>query len=89
MEGEWTPFTELSQENLARAVWDSVLSQYQDDGTAGKALSTASSGGVDLNALAQAVLDKLNLNAIPVNIKKVNDSPVAGAGTSGDPWRPE
>lgn len=55
MEGEWTPYTELSPENLARAVWDSVLAQYQDDGTAGKALSTASSGGVDLNALAQAV----------------------------------
>lgn len=55
LEGEWTPFTELSPENLARSVWDSVLSQYQDDGTAGKALSTASSGGVDLNALAAAV----------------------------------
>lgn len=55
MEGEWTPFTELSPEGLAAAVWNSLLSQYQDDGTAGKALSLASSGGVDLNALAQAV----------------------------------
>lgn len=55
MSGEWTPFTELSPEGLARAVWNSVLAQYQTDGTAGKALSTASSGGVDLNALAAAV----------------------------------
>jgi anthranilate phosphoribosyltransferase len=32
-----------------------LVSQYQDDGTMGKALSTASSGGVDINALAAAV----------------------------------
>jgi len=55
MEGEWTPFTELSPEGLANAVWSSLVSQYQDDGTMGKALSTASSGGVDLGALAAAV----------------------------------
>ena len=55
MQGEWTPFTELSPENLAREVWNALLAQYQTDGTAGKALSLASSGGVDLNALASAV----------------------------------
>lgn len=55
LSGEWTPFTELSPEGLANAVWSSLVSQYQDDGTMGKALSTASSGGVDLGALAAAV----------------------------------
>ena len=55
MSGEWTPFTELSPENLARAVWESLLANYQGDGTAGKALAAAGSGGVDYNALAQAV----------------------------------
>ena len=55
LSGEWTPFTELSPEGLANAVWSSLVSQYQDDGTMGKALSTASSGGVDINALAAAV----------------------------------
>lgn len=55
MQGEWTPFTELSPEGLANAVWSSLVSQYQVDGTMGKALGTASSGGVDLNLMAQAV----------------------------------
>ena len=55
MAGEWTPFTELSPEGLAAAVWNSLLANYNTDGSAGKALSTAGSGGVDLEALAQAV----------------------------------
>ena len=53
--GEWTPFTELSPQGLAAAVWNSALAQHQADGTAGRALATASSGGVDLNLLAAAV----------------------------------
>jgi len=55
MEGEWTPFTELSPEGLAAAVWNSLVSQYGDAGTMGNALGLASSGGVDYNLLAQAV----------------------------------
>lgn len=89
MQGEWTPYTELSPESLARAVWSALLAQYPDAGTAGKALSTASSGGVDLDALAQAVLDKLNLNTIPVDVKKMNSANVLGSGTSADKWRGE
>lgn len=55
MAGEWTPFTELSPEGLANAVWSSLAAQYNDAGTMGNKLNTASSGGVDLNALAAAV----------------------------------
>ncbi len=55
MAGEWTPYTELSPENLARAVWDAVAAQYNDAGSMGNKLNTAASGGVDLNALAAAV----------------------------------
>lgn len=55
MQGEWTPFTELSPENLARSVWEAIASEYNDVGTMGNKLNTASSGGVDMNALAQAV----------------------------------
>lgn len=55
MEGSALPYTELSPQTLASAVWDSVLVDYQQDGSAGKSLSTASSGGVDLNLMAQAV----------------------------------
>lgn len=55
MTGSALPYTELSPQSLASAVWDSVLVDYQQDGSAGKSLSTASSGGVDLNLMAQAV----------------------------------
>lgn len=62
MTGGWTPFTELSPENLAREVWNAVASQYNDAGTMGAKLNTASSGGVDLNALAQAVWEYATRN---------------------------
>lgn len=55
MAGEWTPYTELSPENLARSVWEAVAAEYTDSLTMGGKLNTASSGGVDLNALAAAV----------------------------------
>lgn len=55
LSGEWTPFTELSPENLAAAVWDAVATDFNTVGTMGNKLNTASSGGVDLNALALAV----------------------------------
>ena len=37
-----------------------MLANYQNDGSAGKALSAAGSGGVDYNALANAVWTYLN-----------------------------
>jgi hypothetical protein len=55
MSGEWTPFTELSPEGLANAVWNAQLAAHDEAGSAGKALATASSGGVDLGLMAQAV----------------------------------
>lgn len=55
MSGGWTPYTELSPQNLAREVWQAVAAQYTDSTTMGGKLNTASSGGVDLAALAQAV----------------------------------
>jgi hypothetical protein len=88
MAGEWTPFTELSPQGLASAVWNSLLSEYQITGSAGKALSTASSGGVDLVALAQAILDAAEVTPIHANIKEVNDITVIGTGAAGDTWGP-
>ena len=55
MTGEMTPFTELSPENLAKAVWSALASENNDIGTMGAKLNTASSWWVDLDALAQAV----------------------------------
>ena len=41
-------------------MWDSALVDYQQAGSAGKSLSTASSGGVDLNLMAQAVWEYID-----------------------------
>jgi len=43
MTGEMTPFTELSPENLAKAVWSALASENNDIGTMGAKLNTASS----------------------------------------------
>jgi hypothetical protein len=55
MSGDITPYTELSPQSLAAAVWNALASNYNDAGTMGNKLNTASSGGVDLNALSEAV----------------------------------
>lgn len=45
----------LSPQNLAAAVWSALAAQYNDSGTMGNKLNLAASGGVDYDALAQAV----------------------------------
>lgn len=59
MEGEWTPFTDLSPQGLAAAVWGAVASANNDAGTMGQKLNLASSGGVDYGDLADAVAQKV------------------------------
>jgi hypothetical protein len=48
-------YGDLTPEGIRDNVWNALLTNYQGDGSAGKALATASSGGVDLNLMAQAV----------------------------------
>jgi len=55
LEGAITPFTELSPQNLAAAVWQAIAADYNDTGTMGNKLNLASSGGIDYDTLAQAV----------------------------------
>lgn len=45
----------LTPNSIASAVWQTVASEQNAAGTMGNKLNTASSGGVDLNALAAAV----------------------------------
>jgi hypothetical protein len=47
--------TGLTTSNVGPAVWGALASANNEDGTMGNKLNTASSGGVDLNALADAV----------------------------------
>jgi hypothetical protein len=55
LEGAVTPFTELSPQNLAAAVWRAIATDFNDSGTMGNKLNLASSGGIDYDTLAQAV----------------------------------
>lgn len=55
MTGIMTPFTELSPQWLAQAVWQALAIENNTVWTMWAKLNTASSGWVDLNALAQAV----------------------------------
>lgn len=88
MQGEWTPYTELSPENLARSVWDALASQFNESGTMGAKLNLASAGGVDLVALAQAILDAAQANPIHADLRRVTGQGITGAGTEANPWGP-
>ena len=48
-------YGDLTPEGIRDSVWSALLANYTESGTAGKALSTASSGGVDPSLLAAAV----------------------------------
>ncbi len=54
LSGDITPYTELSPQNLAAAVWSSIADNYQETGTMGLLLNTAGGGGID-PALAQKI----------------------------------
>lgn len=88
MTGSTIESGELTPASIAAAVWNAMLASHQTAGSAGKALSTASTGGVDLNALAAAVVAALEATTIPVDVAKVNGATIDGAGTEGDPWGP-
>jgi len=55
MVGTTDVVTELTTDAIAAAVWNAISSSFNDAGTMGNKLNTASSGGVDMDALAQTV----------------------------------
>ena len=50
----------LTADSITAAVWNAVLADFNTNGSAGKALATAGAGGVDLDALAQAVWEYID-----------------------------
>ena len=58
MAADITPFTELSPENLAQAVWAANITDNTDSGTMGSLL-LASGGGSSPEVIAAAVWDEL------------------------------
>ena len=55
MVGFALPYTELSPQSLASAVWQAPATENNLAGSMGSKVNTASSGGVDMDALASAV----------------------------------
>ena len=82
LSGDITPYTELSPEGLAAAVWNSSLADYQVSGTAGKALSTASSGGVDYESMATATAIAVRAN-LAAELARI-DAAITTRATVGD-----
>jgi len=65
MAGSWTPFTELSPENLATAVWSALAAQNNVAGTMGDLLNAAGGGGISgavIDQIADAVWEKVGSN---------------------------
>lgn len=102
--GDITPFTELSPQNLADAVWSALSAGYVTTGTMGAKLNSAASGGVDYLAMAEAVRTELaaelaRLDAaissrqasgavVDADVRYVNGVEIGGTGTPGDTWGP-
>jgi hypothetical protein len=51
-------------------------------------IATSGTTGPTAAAIAAEVLAALQASAIPVNVKQVNDTPLAGSGILGDEWGP-
>lgn len=86
MAGSTDVTTELTAESITAAVWNAILADFNENGTAGKALALAGSGGVDYDSLAQAILAAAQSAPIHANVQKINDVEVTGAGVSGNEW---
>lgn len=77
----------LTADSITAAVWNAILADFNENGTAGKALASAGSGGVDLEALAQAILAAAQITPIHADVKKMNSANVIGSGIEADKWR--
>lgn len=66
----------LSTATIAQAVWAALSAENNDAGTMGAKLNAAASGGVDLNALAEAVWDYATrqLSTAPPTASQVADA---------------
>lgn len=80
--------TGLSTANVGQAVWSALAAESNDAGTMGAILNLLSTGGVDLEALARAILDAAQSEPIHADVRRVSGSDIGGSGTEADPWGP-
>ena len=78
----------LTADSITAAVWNAILADFNENGSAGKALATAGSGGVDLEALAQAILAAAQITPIHADMRRVQGQHLTGNGSESTPWGP-
>lgn len=81
----------LTPASIASSVWAATASENNEAGTMGNKLNTASSGGVDTEALAAAVWAstlRTLTGYVNADVKKVNGVTIIGAGVPGNTWGP-
>lgn len=86
MAGAFTPYTELSPENLAAAVWNADADTYDTPGTMGARVGTGGAPTPEENAAA--VLAAAEDTPIHSDTKKIRGQELTGSGTESDPWGP-
>lgn len=64
MQGSTADNTVLTGESIAAAVWSAVASEYNTAGSTGNKLNTASTGGVDINSIVDAILEDLRFKRV-------------------------
>lgn len=78
----------LTVNSIVSGVWRALAADYNDAGTLGAKLNTASAGGVDINAMVDAIVAALQTAVIPVDVKAINGAALSGSGVTGDEWGP-
>lgn len=78
----------LTVGGIVAGVWRALAADHNDAGTMGAKLNMASAGGVDINALVDAVVAALQAAIIPVDVKAINGAELSGSGVTGDEWGP-
>ncbi|MDG4595493.1 MAG: hypothetical protein P9F75_07335 [Candidatus Contendobacter sp.] len=78
----------LTVDGIVAGVWRALAADYNDAGTMGAELNMASAGGVDINALVDAIVAALQATTLPVDVKAINGAELTGTGVTGDEWGP-
>jgi hypothetical protein len=78
----------LTVNSIVAGVWNALAANYNGAGTLGAKLNMASAGGVDTNALVNAIVAALETAVIPVDVKAINGAELSGSGVVGDEWGP-
>lgn len=73
--------------DIVQGLLNAVASQYNITGTVGNKINSAGAGG-DTGLIAAAVLAAAQTTPIHSRMMAINDTTLAGAGTSADPMRP-